>query len=83
MKNKKIEDIKNISEFYQALKGIVVNRFYDFERVEAFDGMTEKQKRYVLEFGYVVLAEVYNPIQKRYTKQTRKKYEKILKEKRR
>lgn len=73
-------EIKNVNEFYKGLRNKVANLFNLYDKVEMFKGMTEKQKRTIFEFGCACLSEVYNPIQKRYTKQERKKAELKLKQ---
>ena len=77
-RERKIEDIKSVNEFYNALKGIVVNTFNSYDNGKFFDGWTEEQKKLLYGFGTHILSNVYEPIRKRYTKQERKKYEKIL-----
>ena len=77
-KNKKIEDIKSVNEFYNALKGIVTNTFNSYDNGKFFDGWTKEQKKLLYGFGTHILSNVYEPIRKRYTKQERKKCEKIL-----
>ena len=78
MKNRKIEDIKNVGEFHTALKNEVVNLLKNYEKWGFFEGWTEKQKHRCLGFGYHVLSTVWLPIQKHYTKKERKKYDKII-----
>lgn len=77
-KEKKIEDIKNVGEFYQALRNEVANRFNSYERCGIFDGWTENQKKACFGFGTYILSNVWLPIQKHYTNKERKKYEKIV-----
>lgn len=79
-KQKKIIDIKNVGEFYQALKKeIVVELFNSYDKCGVFEWATDEQKKDVLEFGCAVLSNVYNPIQKRYTQQEKNKNKKIIK----
>lgn len=77
-KEKRIIDIKSVQDFYKALRDEVAKLFNDYERYGIFDGWTEKQKKECFGFGTHILSIVYNPIQKRYTKQERKKYDKII-----
>ena len=77
-KEEKIEDIKNVGEFYQALRNNVANTFNDCERCGIFDGWTENQKKECFHFGTHILSNVWLPIQKHYTNKERKKYEKIV-----
>ena len=76
-KKEKIENIKNVSEFYQALRNEVANRFNSYERCGIFDGWTENQKKECFGFGTHILSNVWLPIQKHYTNKERKKYQKI------
>lgn len=78
MSKEKIIDIKSVKNFYKALRDEVANTFNSYERGGIFDGWTEQQKKECFGFGTHILSIVYNPIQKRYTKQERKKYEKIV-----
>ena len=77
-KKEKIEDIKNVGEFHQALRNNVANTFNDYERCGIFDGWTENQKKECFHFGTHILSNVWLPIQKHYTNKERKKYEKIV-----
>lgn len=77
-KEKRIIDIKSVQDFYKALRDEAANLFNGYERCGIFDGWTEQQKKECFGFGTHILSIVYNPIQKRYTKQERKKYEKIV-----
>lgn len=77
-KEKRIIDIKSVQDFYKALKEKVANLFNSYEKCGIFDDWTEKQKKECFGFGVHIISIIYNPIQKRYTKQERKKYEKIL-----
>lgn len=81
MKNKKqkIEEIKTTNEFYQALRSRVANLFNCYDCTGYFEGMSEQQKKIIFQFGCGVLSQVYNPIQKRYTKKARRKVEKTIK----
>ena len=76
-KKEKIENIKNVSEFYQALRNEVANIFNSYERCGIFDGWTENQKKECFGFGTHILSNVWLPIQKHYTNKERKKYQKI------
>ena len=78
MKEKKLIDIKNVGEFYNKLKEIVANAFNSWDECGLFDGLTEKQKRNIYLFGCCLLSRIYTPIQKRYTMQERKKYNKQI-----
>lgn len=80
MKKQKLDEIKTTNEFYQALRDRVTDLFNDYDRTRVFEGLSEKEKNTILQFGRGVLSVVYNPIQKRYTKQERKKYDKIINE---
>ena len=77
-KEEKIENIKNVGEFYLALRNEVANRFNSYERCGIFDGWTENQKKECFGFGTYILSKVWLPIQKHYTNKERKKYEKIV-----
>lgn len=77
-KEKRIIDIKSVQDFYKALRDEVANLFNGYEKCGIFDGWTEQQKKECFGFGTHILSIIYNPIQKRYTKQERKKYEKIV-----
>lgn len=77
-KRKKIIDIKSAKEFYKELRNLVANHFNSYDSVGMLDGMTERQKKIVFEFGCGCISLIYNPIQKRYTKQERKKYDKQI-----
>ena len=77
-KEEKIENIKNVGEFYQALRNEVENRFNSYERCGIFDGWTENQKKECFGFGICILSNAWLPIQKHYTNKERKKYEKIV-----
>ena len=76
-KKEKIENIKNVSEFYQALRNEVANIFNSYERCGIFDGWTENQKKECFGFETHILSNVWLPIQKHYTNKERKKYQKI------
>ena len=76
-KKEKIENIKNVSEFYQALRNEVAYIFNSYERCGIFDGWTENQKKECFGFGTHILSNVWLPIQKHYTNKKRKKYQKI------
>ena len=78
MSKEKIIDIKSVQDFYKALRDEVANLFNGYEKCRIFDGWTEQQKKECFGFGTHILSIVYNPIQKRYTKQERKKYDKII-----
>lgn len=78
MKEKRLIDIKNVGEFYNQLKEIVANTFNSWDECGLFDGLTEKQKRDIYYFGCCLLSRIYTPIQKRYTMQERKKYNKQI-----
>lgn len=78
MKTQNLKNIKRVDDFYKALKNEVVDHFKGLELYGFLDGFDEKQKRVVLSFGIGVIRLVYNPIQKRYTMQERKKYDKAL-----
>ena len=80
MLKQKIDEIKTTTEFYQALRDRVDSLFNGYERVGCFEGLSEQEKKTIFQFGCAVLSDVYNPIQKRYTKQERRKAEKITKE---
>ena len=76
--NKNLKNIKSVADFYNALKNEVLELFHTYERYGIFDGLDEKQKKNCLGFGIRVINLIYNPIQKRYTMQERKKYDKAL-----
>lgn len=77
-KQMKIEDIKKVGDFYQALKSEVLNTFNDYEKCGIFDNWTEEQKKVCYGFGTHILSNAYNPIRNKYVKEERKKYDKIL-----
>ena len=80
MKKQKLKDIKRVDEFYYALRNEVQELFDGYVNCGIFDGLSTEQKKDILGFGNNVLSNVYNPIQKRYTQQVKKKYEKLLKQ---
>lgn len=75
---KNLKNIKSIADFYKALKNEVIELFNGYEGCGIFDGLDEKQKKNCLGFGIHIISLIYNPIQKRYTMQERKKYDKAL-----
>lgn len=77
-KKQKIEEIKNVGEFYQALRNEVANLFNGYDRCGIFEGWTEKQKKECFGFGTHILSNVWLPIQKHYTKKERKRYYKMI-----
>ena len=78
MTKQQVKDIKRTDDFYRALKDEVADHFKGLEMYGFLDGLDEKQKRVVLSFGIGVINLIYNPIQKRYTMQERKKYDKAM-----
>lgn len=73
-----LKNIKRVDDFRKALKDEVVDHFKGLEMYGFLDGLNENQKIKTLTFGFAVIKIVYNPIQKRYTMQERKKYDKAL-----
>lgn len=73
-----LKNIKRVDDFYKALKNEVLELFHAYEHYGIFDGLDEKQKKNCLGFGIHIIRLIYNPIQKRYTMQERKKYDKAL-----
>ena len=76
--DKNLKNIKSVADFYKALKNEVLELFHAYEHYGIFDGLDEKQKKNCLCFGNHIISLIYNPIQKRYTMQERKKYDKAL-----
>lgn len=76
--NKNLKNIKSVADFYIALKNEVLELFHAYEHYGIFDGLDEKQKKNCLGFGIHIIRLIYNPIQKRYTMQERKKYDKAM-----
>ena len=73
-----LKNIKRVDDFRRALKNEVADHFKGLEMYGFLDDLNENQKITALAFGFDVITIVYNPIQKRYTMQERKKYDKAL-----
>lgn len=74
MKKQKIEDIKNVHEFYQVLIKECVDKNYE----ELFGSGEPFTKADMFAFARCAVYTAYNHIRNKYVKQERKKYDKII-----